>query len=190
MDRKRKESIDDWFQNGDWNIENIFNNLDSEFQKMRKQMDGLMRDAVEGTIPDNANKNPFVFGFSVKAGPDGFPVFEDFGNTRIRPFKNQGEKPVVDTRREPLTDINEMDDQIAITVELPGVKKEDIDINVMEDKVEVNVKTESRKYFKSIDLKSLVETESSKATYTNGILDLVLTKKESEKSKGTKVQVD
>ena len=60
----------------------------------------------------------------------------------------------------------------------------------MEDKVEVNVKTESRKYFKSINLDSLVETKSSKATYTNGILDLVLTKKESEKPKGTKVKVD
>ena len=190
MDRKRKDGIDDWFQNGDWNIEDIFNNLDSEFQKMRKQLDGLMRDAVEGTIPDNANKNPFVFGFSVKAGPDGFPIFEEFGNTRIKPFRSKGEEPLVDTSREPLTDINESDNQIAITVELPGVNKEDIDINVMEDKVEVNVKTESRKYFKSIDLKSIVETESSKATYTNGILDLVLTKKESEKPKGTKVKVD
>ena len=190
MDRKRRDNIDDWFRNGDWNMEDIFNNLDSEFQKMRKQMDGLMRDAVEGVIPDNANKNPFVFGFSVKTGPDGFPIFEEFGNTKIRPFRNQGEEPVVDTSREPLTDINESEDQIAITVELPGVNKEDIDINVMEDRVEVNVKTESRKYFKSIDLKSLVETESSKATYTNGILDLVLTKKESEKSKGTKVKVD
>jgi len=190
MNRKRRDEADDWFRGGDWNIEDIFSNLDSEFQKMRKQMDGLMRDAVDGNIPDNANKNPFVFGFSVKAGPDGFPVFEDFGNTRIRPFGKEGEKPTVDTRREPLTDINETDNQIAITVELPGVNKEDIDINVMEEKVEVNVKTESRKYFKSIDLKSPVETDSSKATYTNGILDLVLSKKESDQPKGTKVKVD
>ena len=187
MNRKRK---DDWFSGEDWNIDDIFNNLDGEFQKMRKQMDNLMRDALEGNNLDNNSSNPFVFGFSVKAGPDGFPVFEDFGNTRMKPFGKKGEKPTVDTRREPLTDINETDNQIAITVELPGVNKEDIDINVMEDKVEVNVKTESRKYFKSIDLTSVVETESSKATYKNGILDLVLTKKESEKPKGTKVKVD
>ena len=190
MNRRRRDDVDDWFRGGDWNIDDIFSNLDSEFQKMRKQMDNLMRDAVEGKIPDNANKSPFVFGFSVKAGPDGFPIFEDFGNTRIKPFKSEGKEPVVDTSREPLTDINETDDQIAITVELPGVNKEDIDINVMENKVEVKVKTESRKYFKSIDLTSSVETESSKATYTNGILDLVLTKKESDKPKGTKVKVD
>jgi HSP20 family protein len=190
MNRKRRDDGDDWFHSGDWNIEDIFNNLDGEFQKMRKQMDSLMRDALEGNMADNADNNPFVFGFSVKTGPDGFPVFEDFGNTRMRPFGKKGEKPTVDTRREPLTDINETEDQIAITVELPGVNKEDIDINVMEEKVEVNVKTESRKYFKSIDLKAPVETKSSKATYTNGILDLVLTKKESEKPKGTKVKVD
>ena len=190
MNRKRKDDGDDWFLGGDWNIDDMFNNLDGEFQKMRKQMDSLMRDALEGNISDNSNNNPFVFGFSVKTGPDGFPVFEDFGNTRMKPFGKNGEKPTVDTRREPLTDINETDEQIAITVELPGVNKEDIDINVMEEKVEVNVKTESRKYFKSINLKSLVETESSKATYTNGILDLVLTKKESDKPKGTKVKVD
>ena len=190
MNRKGRDRPEDWFGSGDWNVEDIFSNLDSEFQKMRKQMDSLMRDAVEGKMPDSDSKNPFVFGFSVKAGPDGFPIFEDFGNTRMKPFASSGKKPTVDTRREPLTDINETDSQIAITVELPGVDKEDIDINVMEDCVEVNVKTESRKYFKSINLKSLVETESSKATYTNGILDLVLTKKELDSPKGTKVRVD
>ena len=187
MNRKRK---DDWFSGDDWNIDDIFNNLDGEFQRIRKQMDNFMKDSFEGNISENNKRNPFVFGFSVKTGPDGFPIFEEFGNTRMNPFGKNGEKPTVDTRREPLTDINETEDQIAITVELPGVNKEDIDINVMEDKVEVNVKTESRKYFKSIDLKSLVETESSKATYTNGILDLVLNKKESDKPKGTKVKVD
>ena len=128
MNRKRKDDAEDWFRGGEWSIEDLFSNLDTEFSKMRKQMDGLMRDAVDGNLPENAKKNPFVFGFSVKAGPDGFPVFEDFGNTRMRPFGNQGEKPVVDTRREPLTDINETDDQIAITVELPGVNKEDTDM--------------------------------------------------------------
>ena len=187
MNRKRK---DDWFSGDDWNIDDIFNNLDGEFQRIRKQMDNFMKDSFEGNISENNKRNPFVFGFSVKTGPDGFPIFEDFGNTRIKPFKSEGKEPVVDTSREPLTDINETDDQIAITVELPGVNKEDIDINVMENKVEVKVKTESRKYFKSIDLTSSVETESSKATYTNGILDLVLTKKESDKPKGTKVKVD
>ena len=195
MDRKRdnRDRDSDWFSGSDWNIEDIFGNLDSEFRKMRKQMDNLMRDAVEGNLPDHATKNPFVFGFSVSTGPDGVPKFEDFGNTRIRPFsssKTGSKEATVDTSREPLTDVNETDTEIAITVELPGVAKEDIDINVAETKVEVKVETESRNYFKKIELSNEVQSKSSKATYTNGILDLVLKKKISEKVKGTKVKVN
>ena len=193
MDRKRDNRDSDWFSGSDWNIEDIFGNLDSEFRKMRKQMDNLMRDAVEGNLPDHATKNPFVFGFSVSTGPDGVPKFEDFGNTRIRPFsssKTGSKEATIDTSREPLTDVNETDTEIAITVELPGVAKEDIDINVAETKVEVKVETESRNYFKKIELSNEVQSKSSKATYTNGILDLVLKKKISEKVEGTKVKVN
>ncbi|MDG1544097.1 MAG: Hsp20 family protein, partial [archaeon] len=71
-----------------------------------------------------------------------------------------------------------------------GVAKEDIDINVTENKVEVKVDTEARNFFKTINLSCDVQTKSSKATYTNGILDLVLKKKISEKAKGTKVKVN
>ncbi len=56
MDRKRDNRDSDWFGGDDWNIEDIFGNLDSEFRKMRKQMDNLMRDAVEGNLPDHATK--------------------------------------------------------------------------------------------------------------------------------------
>ena len=65
-----------------------------------------------------------------------------------------------------------------------------ININVTENKVEVKVETESRNYFKKINLLHEVQSKSSKATYTNGILDLVLKKKVSEKDKGTKVKVN
>lgn len=193
MDRKRNDRGDDWFGNSDWNIDDIFGNLDSEFRKMRKQMDHLMRDAVEGNIKDNTAKNPFVFGFSVTTGPDGIPKFEDFGNAGMRPISpldGVAQKATVDTSREPLTDVNETENEISITVELPGVIKEDIDINVTENKVEVKVETESRNYFKKINLPNEVLSKSSKATYTNGILDLVLKKKVSEKAKGTKVKVN
>ena len=193
MNRKRNNRDGDWFTDNGWNIDDIFGNLDSEFRKMRKQMDDLMRDAVEGNSTDNSSKKPLVFGFSVTTGPDGIPKFEDFSNNTIEPFsssRNETKEATIDTSREPLTDVNETDSEIAITVELPGVAKEDIDINVTETRVEVKVDTEARNYFKAIDLSCEVQTKSSKATYTNGILDLVLKKKISEKAKGTKVKVN
>ena len=193
MNRKRNNRDGDWFTDNGWNIDDIFGNLDSEFRKMRKQMDDLMRDAVEGNSTDNSSKKPIVFGFSVTTGPDGIPKFEDFSNNAVEPFsssRNETKEATIDTSREPLTDVNETDSDIAITVELPGVSKEDIDINVTETRVEVKVDTEARNYFKAIDLSCEVQTKSSKATYTNGILDLVLKKKISEKAKGTKVKVN
>lgn len=193
MNRKRNNRDGDWFTDNGWNIDDIFGNLDSEFRKMRKQMDDLMRDAVEGNSTDNSSKKPLVFGFSVTTGPDGIPKFEDFSNNTIEPFsssRNETKEATIETSREPLTDVNETDSDIAITVELPGVAKEDIDINVTETRVEVKVDTEARNYFKAIDLSCEVQTKSSKATYTNGILDLVLKKKISEKAKGTKVKVN
>ena len=193
MNRKRNNRDGDWFTDNGWNIDDIFGNLDSEFRKMRKQMDDLMRDAVEGNATDNSSKKPLVFGFSVTTGPDGIPKFEDFSNNTIEPFsssRNETKEATIDTSREPLTDVNETDSDIAITVELPGVAKEDIDINVTETRVEVKVDTEARNYFKAIDLSCEVQTKSSKATYTNGILDLVLKKKILEKAKGTKVKVN
>lgn len=193
MNRKRNNRDGDWFTDNGWNIDDIFGNLDSEFRKMRKQMDDLMRDAVEGNSTDNSSKKPLVFGFSVTTGPDGIPKFEDFSNNTIEPFsssRNETKEATIETSREPLTDVNETDSDIAITVELPGVSKEDIDINVTETRVEVKVDTEARNYFKAIDLSCEVQTKSSKATHTNGILDLVLKKKISEKAKGTKVKVN
>ena len=193
MNRKRNNRDGDWFTDNGWNIDDIFGNLDSEFRKMRKQMDDLMRDAVEGNSTDNSSKKPLVFGFSVTTGPDGIPKFEDFSNNAVEPFsssRNETKEATIDTSREPLTDVNETDSDIAITVELPGVAKEDIDKNVTETRVEVKVDTEARNYFKAIDLSCEVQTKSSKATYTNGILDLVLKKKISEKAKGTKVKVN
>jgi HSP20 family protein len=193
MNRKRNNRDGDWFSDDGWNIDDIFGNLDSEFRKMRKQMDDLMRDAVEGNATDNSSKKPIVFGFSVTTGPDGIPKFEDFSNNAVEPFsssRNATKEATIDTSREPLTDVNETDSDIAITVELPGVAKEDIDINVTKTRVEVKVDTEARNYFKEIYLSCEVQTKSSKATYTNGILDLVLKKKISEKAKGTKVKVN
>ena len=108
----------------------------------------------------------------------------------ISPLDGVAQEATVDTSREPLTDVNETENEISITVELPGVIKEDIDINVTENKVEVKVETKSRNYLKKINLPNKVLSKSSKATYTNGILDLVLKKKVSEKAKGTKVKVN
>ncbi len=186
----RKHNPDDWFSQ-DWNLDDLFGSLDAEFRRMRRTMDEMMRDAAEGNLPEADRKSPFVWGFSMRTGPDGRPQFEEFGNTSDGLFGPKTNKATVETTsREPLTDTNETEDEVAITVELPGVSKADIDIDATEKEVTIKVETDARNYFKQLPLKSKIIPDSAKATYTNGILDLVLKKQESEKPQGTKIKVD
>ena len=186
--RRRDDEDDDWFDD-DSGIGGLFGDLDDEFRRMRRYMDQMMRSAASGRLPDSDEGGPIVYGFSVRTGPDGVPHVQQFGNTGGL-FGPGGRPAELGTGREPLTDINETDEQISITIELPGVQKEDIDIDVTDSEVEVKVDTEARRYYKRVALSAPVKPDSAKATYQNGILDLVLKKQEPERSQGTRVKVD
>ena len=74
----RRHDPDDWFSQ-DWNLDDPVGSLDAEFRRMRKTMDEMMRDAADGNLPEADRKSPFVWGFSMRSGPDGRPQFEEFG---------------------------------------------------------------------------------------------------------------
>ena len=98
---------------------------------------------------------------------------------------------MISDEQEPLTDIIEGDNDIAITIEVPGVEKDDIDLNVTEDALEIKVNAPERKYHKVVNLPNKVKTKSTKATYKNGILDIVLDKKDKKKGgSGYKVSIE
>jgi HSP20 family protein len=125
---------------------------------------------------------PFVYGFSYTAEPGKEPVFQEFGN--VRP-SSRGILP--SQGREPLVDIMDVKDKYKIFVELPGVDKEKVKLDVAEDSVEV--KTEDDKnFYKMINLESPINTDSSKASYKNGVLTLELEKKEKRTGKEIKIE--
>jgi HSP20 family protein len=127
----------------------------------------------------------------MRVGPDGKPNIQEFGNTRPPKRLESGEKEELEaTEREPLTDVIECEEEISITLEIPGVEKEDIELTVEEDKVAINVDTSSRRYFKEIPLKVKVNPKTSKATYKNGVLDIILKKIPQKEKKGKKVKID
>ena len=65
-------------------------------------------------------------------------------------------------------------------MELPGVEKEEIDLRVTEKELEITVDTLQRKYHKIVDFSGKVKPKTTKATYKNGILDVVVEKKKVE----------
>jgi len=83
-------------------------------------------------------------------------------------------------------------DTLEVTLELPGVSKENIEVYVSEERLYVKAKPVKKLSFIpeiyefNIKLPSNVIPEESKASYENGILFISLTKK--EKSKKIKVE--
>lgn len=153
------------------------------FEEMQRAFTSMMRDV--GNIEPG---KPYVHGFTFKIGPDGKPSVSEFGHRPRAPVRG---KPALSEEREPLTDLIDEGKNIAVTLEMPGVAKKDIDLRVTEAEVEISVDTDQRKYHKLIKLPARVKPPTTKATYNNGVLDITIEKSvASEPRKGFRVNVD
>jgi HSP20 family protein len=92
-----------------------------------------------------------------------------------------------------------MDNAYLVTAELPGVKKEDIDISITGNQVTVNAESKQEKVAagakewcserwygkvsRTIQLPLEIEEKSADATYADGVLHLTLPKKASSMAK-------
>jgi HSP20 family protein len=163
----------------------------ADFRKMADEMQRNLGEALKSMGQDPSKS--FVSGFSVKVGPDGKPTFNTFGNKpQVKPNPagaTKGIPQVVADEREPLTDVIEDAKQVAITMELPGVEKKDINVHLTDDELEISVDNELRKYHKRVRLPTKVDPKTTKATYTNGILDVTVQKRSAGKS-GMKISVE
>ena len=81
------------------------------------------------------------------------------------------------------------DKDIVFTIDMPGVQKKDIDINIDEHSIKVTAQNDKgRNYNYTRRFKPTVDESSAVATFTNGVLDITV-KKVEEKDKGTKVKI-
>lgn len=103
----------------------------------------------------------------------------------------------------PAVDLQESEKEIQITADIPGVKKEDIQLDVSEDAIEIKAETKAEKkeekkgyvyqerrsgtFYRLLDLPAKVDATKSKAAYENGILTIKLPK--TEELKKTKVEI-
>ena len=194
-------SWDDWFKRFRERRGLFFPEIDKLIEDMEKEMAEAFRD-MEGAMPRDMVRvrrqpdgsvrreyGPFVYGYSVKIGPDGKPIVREFGN--LKPGKGGEGQPPLDLQdmREPLVDIIEDENTVKVVAELPGVSKEDISLFLSDNVLTINVDTPERRYHKELDLPEEVDESSARSTYTNGILETVLTKRE-RRGKGTKIDIE
>lgn len=129
---------------------------------------------------------PFVYGYSITIGPDRKPIIREFGNIKPRIGRRFLE---LKGEREPLVDVISEEEVIRVVAELPGVNKEDIQLDVADRLLTIKVDTPERKYYKEVELPEEAEAEGAKATYKNGVLEVTL-KKKKVKPKGVSLKVE
>ena len=98
------------------------------------------------------------------------------------------------------TDLAEEEDKFVVTMEMPGLSNEDIDISVTDnilsvsgEKKEAEEKSEGRNYYhverrygtfhREVQLPAPVEADAVEANYKNGVLEIALPKSEKARAK-------
>jgi len=151
----------------------------NEFEKEMEQMNDLVNRMMQ-----SMGKEPQVYGFSMQVGPDGIPHVERFGNVI----------PVGKDRdvREPFTSslVDEKRNELNITAEMPGINKEDIELNATEKEITIKADSNSRKYYKIIKTSGPIDPESATAKYNNGVLEITFKLKDMKKQDGKPIKIE
>ena len=160
---------------------------DDGFDRLFKQMSSsfMNLDDVFETLKNEGNvSGPIFYGYTMTTGPDGKPIINEYGNVKPNML------PIAE-KREPLIDtfVDEKEKTLKVVAEMPGVEKSDVNVVVGDDKViHIDAEHGEKKYHVKVPIKHKIDAESPKATYKNGILELVF-KLEDERSKGKTVNV-
>lgn len=119
----------------------------------------------------------------------------------------EGWRPVVTLRTDfmPRVEMYEEKDELVVKAELPGVRKEDLDISINGDVLSLKAEKKQEKvaeeagyylcersfgqYSRSVSLPFAIDTGKTSATFENGILEIRLAKAEEAKPKQIEVKV-
>ena len=98
--------------------------------------------------------------------------------------ENEIRQPFVDTN------FNEKENKYVITAEMPGLTKEDIKVNVLQQTVTISAEHAGKKYHAEIPFDVELDDTSARATYTNGIVELKIKPKEQPKRKSKEIKIE
>ena len=154
-------------------FDRIFGRMSDRFFETAGSLDGSQRNSTPAQW----------YGYSIVVGPDGRPVVREFGNVRPGHSGRLGDRSIqVDTI------VDEKNNEIKMVAEIPGVEKKDIEIVLEDEGVVIDATRDQTKFHTTVPLRHDVNRDSIKASYKNGILEIVLGIE--NKPKGKTVRVD
>jgi len=160
--------------------------FDTEIDRIFKSMSTSFFDVnnVFGEFKDNSNSGPLFYGYTMTVGPDGKPSVQEYEN--VKP-----DRSLVSDAREAIVDtiVDEKEKVVKLIAEMPGVEKTDVKILVDKNVVDITAEHGEKKYHCKVPLQHKVDENSAKATYKNGILQLIF-KLVVEKQTSKRVEVE
>lgn len=161
--------------------------FDSEFDRIFKRMSNSFFniDDIFEDFKGNGSTADQYYGYTMTVGPDGKPVVKEYGN--VKP----GLLPTSDTR-EPIVDtiVDEKEKVVKLIAEMPGVEKTDVKVVVENKIVELSAEHDKKKYHAKVPVQQKIDENSAKASYKNGVLEVIFKLIEEEKPKGKTVEVE
>jgi len=156
-----------------------------EFDRFFKSMfRSVNLDELFENVKSTGCTGPLCYGYTMTIGPDGVPVVKQYGNAKPEL------SPTSDTR-EPLVDtlVDDKEKVVKLIAEMPGVEKKDVKIVVDGKIVNIDAEHGEKKYHVKVPIQHKVDENSVKASYKNGILEIIF-KQVEEKPTGKTVEVE
>lgn len=120
-------------------------------------------------------------------------------------FFGRARAEVAEAEWSPAVDVYETKDHLVVKAELPGVKPEEVEVSIVGDTLTLKGERKQEKevseegyyhrelaygaFHRSLTLPQTVDPGKVKATFKNGVLEILLPKKEEAKPKAIKVEV-
>ncbi len=96
-------------------------------------------------------------------------------------------RPFMQKRKE-IGSVEDRDTELVLSADLPGIEKEDIELKVDSHSIAFSAKTEERNYDYGQSFDFELNPEEVKATFVNGVLDVVVKKSEGTQGKTIKIE--
>ncbi|MFA6035034.1 MAG: Hsp20/alpha crystallin family protein [Myxococcota bacterium] len=145
--------------------------IGDKLSELSEKSEGINKTG-EFTLPGKEGGIKGVYGFSFKTGISNGEEkikVEPFGN--VRHDKKTG-RATVQEIREPMMDVFEEDDGTLLVLEMPGISKGDIKIDVKDDVLTMSAEKGEKKYRKEVLLKHQPAGDRVTVTCNNGVVQI------------------
>jgi len=165
--RKNSKKPDSFDSLTDEELDRLFNRMQLFFES--EEFKEIVEDIMYDVLSDDSDEEETYYKPSFEESKD---FFDSFKKPSFLIDDKFIEHYIEDNNPEVVTNKN----LVMVTISVPQAQKNDIDLHVTSDYVDITVNTRNQRYHRMVDLPVDVDPCTTKATFTNGVLDIIMRK--------------